>query len=206
MKRINSFSEEVERVFNLMRRVYAKSNTKDNFTYRRFYFGWIGNEDICLDNLSDNDLFCLVVALYNWYEYATPSKAFEVFGWDKKKVYKLANKEEFIYSRPVFSESTGLLAGRGYSIEHDVFREAELLYKNFLWNDVSVIPDDSLLRIEVDIPGIYKGILWGHKISGVFSVRRPSGIFDVNTEAWPIEKRTMEITNKNVIRWKYFLD
>ncbi|GAB6121100.1 hypothetical protein [Dysgonomonas termitidis] len=202
--------KEATRFFELKRRIYDDSNIKDNYDYKEYKFSWIYSAEIYISNLTDQDIFALVVILYDARKFGTPSRIFkEAFGWDKKKVYNLAKNEQFIYSTTLFREDDGLIAGRGYVIEHSVSRRMDELYKEFLWNDISEeIPKCGLLLFDVDIPEVFKGQLKGvfHSDKTKVQVNRPEYVRYNEIPNWPKDgyfpKGTLTIDKSNVKRWK----
>lgn len=200
--------EEANRFFELKRRIYDASNIKDNYDYKEYNFSWIYSEEIDIIGLSDQDIFALVVILYDARRLGTPSRVFtEAFGWNKKKVYSLAKNEEFIYSTTLFREDDGLIAGKGYVIHPAVSIKMEELYKEFLWNDISEeIPKCGLLLFDVDIPDIFKGQLKGVTHEGHFLVNRPEYVRYKDIPNWPkgeyFPRETISIDKSSVKRWK----
>ena len=79
------------------------------------------NGEIDVNGLSDEDIFVSTVIMLNLCDKAPTSKGFIKYGWSKYKVYAIANKEKkYISSETLFSEDTGLIAGRGYALRYDM--------------------------------------------------------------------------------------
>ena len=92
------------------------------------------NGEIDVEGLSDEDIFVSTVIMLNLCNEAPTSKGFIKYGWSKYKVFAIAKKEKkYISSVPLFSEDTGLICGRGYALNYDMFDiiRAELNRKNF---------------------------------------------------------------------------
>lgn len=79
------------------------------------------NGKIDVNGLSDEDIFVSTVIMLNMYDKAPTSKSFIKYGWSKYKVFAIAKKEKkYISSETLFSEDTGLIAGRGYALRYDM--------------------------------------------------------------------------------------
>ena len=92
------------------------------------------NGEIDVEGLSDEDIFVSTVIMLNLYDKAPTSRSFAKYGWNKYKVFSIAKKEKkYISSVHLFSEDTGLVCGRGYALNYDMFDiiRAELNRKNF---------------------------------------------------------------------------
>lgn len=202
--------KEATRFFELKRRIFDNSNIKDDFDYKEYEFSWIYSEGIDISNLTDQDIFALVVILYDAREFGTQSRVFkEAFGWDKRKVYNLAKNEQFIYSTTLFREDDGLIAGKGYCIDLYVAKKMNELYKEFLWTDISEeIPKCGMLLFDVDIPGVFIGQLKGivHNDKTKVQVNRPEYVRYNEIPNWPKDgyfpKASLTIDKSNVKRWK----
>lgn len=200
--------EEALRFFNLRRRVSDASNIKDNFSYRDYDFSWICNK-VDFSGLSEQDVFALVVIAHHLEDYGVNSSAFdEVFGWSKHKVYKIAKNEKFIFSTTLFRESDGLIAGKGYVLDGAVAAEMREMYEKFLWHDISVpLPSGVGFFFEVNIPGVYTGVLKGSRHDDDSKVRVYKPIYSrYNMSNWPKDglqhKRELEIDKSHVKKWK----
>lgn len=80
------------------------------------------NGKIDINGLSDEDIFVSTVIMLNVYDKAPTSRSFAKYGWNKYKVYSVAKKEKkYISSEPLFSEDDGLICGRGYALNYDMF-------------------------------------------------------------------------------------
>lgn len=80
------------------------------------------NGEIDVEGLSDEDIFVSTVIMLNLYDKAPTSRSFAKYGWIKYKVFSIAEKEKkYISSVPLFSEDTGLICGRGYALNYDMF-------------------------------------------------------------------------------------
>ena len=80
------------------------------------------NGEIDVEGLSDEDIFVSTVIMLNLYNEAPTSRSFAKYGWSKYKVFSIAKKEKkYISSVPLFSEDTGLICGRGYALNYDMF-------------------------------------------------------------------------------------
>lgn len=198
----------------LRRRIYDFSNIKDNFeSHKEYEFSWFTSNEIDITGLSDQDIFAITVIAHDLMEYGVPARAFkEAYGWDKNKVYKLAKNEDFIYSTTLFREDDGLIAGKGYVIEHHVRHEMNRLYNEFLWHEsIENIPIDvSLFLFEVNIPDLFTGQAKGvfNRKTNMILLDRPMYARDRDIPNWPREenspfqKRMIEIGLTHVKRWK----
>jgi hypothetical protein len=207
--------KEAERLFILRRRIYDSSNIKDDFeNYKDYEFSWLTtSSEMDIANLSDQDIFAITVISHDLQEYGTPSRAFKsAYGWDKSKVYKLAKNEPFIYSTTLFREDDGLIAGKGYVIEHRVRHEMSRLYKEFLWHEsIDDVPENvSLFLFDVNIPDLFSGQTKGsiNKTKGCILLERPMYARDKDIPDWPKEenspfqKRMIEVDKRFVNKWK----
>ena len=80
------------------------------------------NGELDVNGLSDEDVFVSTVIMLNMVDKAPTSKSFIKYGWSKYKVYSIAKKEnKYISSEPLFNEDTGLICGRGYVLNYDMF-------------------------------------------------------------------------------------
>lgn len=92
------------------------------------------NGEIDVEGLSDEDIFVSTVIMLNLYNEAPTSRSFAKYGWSKYKVFYIAKKEKkYISSVHLFSEVAGLICGRGYALNYDMFDiiRTELNRKNF---------------------------------------------------------------------------
>lgn len=201
---------EAQRLFMLRRRIFDDANIKDGFDNAKEYdFPWGMTESVDFTDLSDQDIFMLVLILYSIREFGVPAHIFKgVLEWSKYKVYKLAKNEKFIYPTTLVREDDGLIAGKGYVIERSVQREMDRLYEEFLWHDGAENTHyGKLFMLDVDIPNIYRGKTKGviHKDGG-FQIFRPEYIRYNGIPNWPREgqfpKSVLDIKSEYVKRWK----
>ena len=96
---------------------------KDSLRFINLYHRLENNNGkIDVNGLSDEDIFVSTVIMLNLYDKAPTSKGFIKYGWSKYKVFAIAKKEKkYISSEPLFSEDTGLIDGRGYALNYDMF-------------------------------------------------------------------------------------
>ena len=95
---------------------------KDSLRFINLYHRLENNNGkIDVNGLSDEDIFVSTVIMLNMYDKAPTSRGFAKYGWNKYKVYSIAKKEKkYISSETLFSEDTGLIAGRGYALRYDM--------------------------------------------------------------------------------------
>ena len=195
--------KEAERFFYLRRRIHDSANIKDNYNYKTYDAPWIGLE-LDIEGLADQDIFTLVVIAHYLHDFGTPAKAYEVFGWSKYKVYKLAKNEKYIYSQSLLTED-GLLAGKGYVLS-SIVSEMNRLYEDCLWHDITEeFPENRKFIFDVDIPNIYTGKVSGTIDGGVARLEKPRLPFK-EIPNWPVDgyifKNTIEVGKEHVKRWK----
>ena len=96
---------------------------KDSLRFINLYHRLENNNgEIDVNGLSDEDIFVSTVIMLNLYNEAPTSRSFAKYGWSKYKVFSIAKKEKkYISSEPLFSEDTGLICGRGYALNYDMF-------------------------------------------------------------------------------------
>jgi len=208
MSQLTKEQEEcANRLFNLRRRVYDRSNIKDNYYYKEIDFCNL-SEEVDLDGLSDSDKFVLVVVIYDMKEYGVCSHVFKsAFGWDKNKVYAIAKNEASIFSETL-RDDDGLIAGKGYVIDQYVKTRMNELYSEFLWHDIlEDPPKNKYLLLDIDVSA-YKGRTKGILLNGVFHVYRPEYAKHYELTNWPREehgwspKTEIIVERDNIKRWK----
>lgn len=201
---------EVERFFNLRRRIKDDQNIKDNFIYEEVRdSGLLQYLEADIRDLGEQDVFALIVLHFNLMGYGVVAKYLKDYGWDKKKVYALAKNEEYINSEPLFDIDNLFLRGKGYFIDESILVEVNRQYEEYLWHDASIEPVKGGVPylFEVDIPGTYKGVASGYLEGREFILLRPKRpVYQLPN--WPFEgqglgqKRKISFESKYLKRWK----
>ena len=73
-----------------------------------------------IENLTEQDIFAIVVLQWSLFSIGTTYRSFKKLGWSKYKVWKIAKNEKYIHSEPLYDENTGLLSGKGYVIDDNI--------------------------------------------------------------------------------------
>lgn len=204
--------EELDRYFNIRRRIKDKKNIKDSFKYETIYeSSWYSlYGELELADLSDQDKFVLLVMLYDLHDYGVTRASFNFFGWSKSYVSKLAKNEKYIYSSTLFNDE-GLFAGKGYCIAWPIHQALNKKYKEFLWHDnideIYQIHGSKCLTFEVNIPGVFEGKTDGYvTLKNKVILKRPR--YNVGNGNWPKEgyflKEQIECELDVIKKWQIY--